>query len=180
MEKLCEKIIYGFYESPLGELILAKTSRGLCWLGFMVQGYKGDGLERMNAHFDGGALVHDDESVKDLGDSVIAAWREGRERDIVLDLRGTEFQKEVWMALLHIKRGDTCSYGAIANDVGRPKASRAVGSAVGSNPVSLIVPCHRVVQKTGALGNYGWGLGLKQRLLEEEGVQGFKGQEHRA
>lgn len=169
-----EKIIYGFYQSHVGEMVIARTDIGLCWLGFMVKGYKGDGFVRMQQHCTGYELVHDDQSVQVLGDDVINAWREGREQDIGLDLKGTDFQKNVWQALLDIKRGETCSYGMIANDVGRPKASRAVGTAVGSNPVSLIVPCHRVVQQTGALGNYGWGLDLKQRLLEEEGATVFK------
>lgn len=180
MEKVWEKITYGFYQSSVGEMVLAKTDKGLCWLGFMVKGYKGDGLERMKQHFKGADLKHDDTAVQSLGDEVMQRWEEGREAKLDLDLQGTEFQKDVWRALLSIKRGETCSYGDIANDVGKPKASRAVGSAVGSNPVSLIVPCHRVVQKTGALGNYGWGLPLKQRLLEEEGASGFKALTHHA
>lgn len=165
-----EKITYGFYQSPVGEMVLAQTDEGLCWLGFMVKGYKGDGLERMRMHFAGAEFVQDDEAMTGLGDEVIRLWRAGREQDITLDLRGTDFQKDVWQALFAIKRGDVCSYGDVANDIGRSRASRAVGSAVGSNPVSLIVPCHRVVQKSGGLGNYGWGLELKRRLLEEEGA----------
>lgn len=180
MGKFRETITYGFYQSPVGEMVIAKTEEGLCWLGFMVQGYKGDGLERMHKHFDGYTLVKDHEAVQPLGAQIIEAWRAGREKDIALDLKGTDFQKTVWSALLNIKKGEVCSYGQVANDVGRPKASRAVGSAVGSNPVSLVVPCHRVVQKTGALGNYGWGLELKQRLLEEEGARGFKSQARHA
>ncbi len=175
-----EKITYGFYQSSVGEMVLAKTDKGICWLGFMVKGYKGDGLERMFQHFKNADFVQDDADVQSLGDKVMQLWSEGREAELPLDLQGTDFQKSVWHALLHIKRGDVCSYGDVANDVGKPKASRAVGSAVGANPVSLIVPCHRVVQKTGSLGNYGWGLPLKQLLLEEEGASGFKALKHRA
>lgn len=172
-----EQIFYGFYRAPMGEMVIAKSSRGLCWLGFMVQGYKGDGLSRMKAHFQNVEFIHDDAALKPLGDEVVRAWEEGREKDIALDLRGSEFQKSVWAALLEIGRGDICSYARVANDIGKPKAVRAVGSAVGENPVSLIVPCHRVVRSDGGLGNYGWGLDLKETLLREEGITNLK---HRA
>ncbi len=166
-----EQIVYGFFKSPLGEIILAKTDQGLCWLGFMVEGYKGDGLERMRRHFSDSELILDDSALRVLGEDILQAWRAGREEDIVLDLRGTDFQKQVWRRLLSIKRGSVRSYGDVANDIGRPKAARAVGSAVGNNPVSLIVPCHRVVQQSGALGNYGWGIELKRRILADEGYR---------
>lgn len=180
MGKFSEKIIYGFYNSPVGEMVIAKTEIGLCWLGFMIKGYKGDGLERMQKHFHGFVLERDDQAVCDLGHDIIRAWQAGDERKIAVDLKGTDFQKSVWHALLDIKRGEICSYSDVANDVGCPGASRAVGSAVGSNPVSLIIPCHRVVQKNGAIGHYGWGLELKERLLEEEGASGFTAPKRRA
>lgn len=163
-----EKIIYGFYQSPLGEMVLAKTEKGLCWLGFMVKGYKGDGLERMFQHFQGAEIAQDDEQVQGLGDIIVDAWRNGKESTVSLDLYGTEFQKSVWVSLLKIERGKVCSYADVANDIGNPKAVRAVGSAVGENPVSLIVPCHRVLQKSGAVGNYGWGVELKKKILALE------------
>lgn len=90
-----------------------------------------------------------------------------------LHLLGTEFQIAVWQALLQIPRGTTVSYAQIAQQIGRPLAVRAVGSAVGSNPVSLIVPCHRVVRADGSLGGYFWGLELKNRLLKDEGALPF-------
>lgn len=163
-----EKIIYGFYDSPLGEMVLAQSERGLCWLGFMVKGYKGDGLARMKVHLKDADFVHDDAAVQGLGDKVIRAWERGTLDGIELDLRGTDFQKKVWDALLKIGRGRRLSYGAVANDIGRGRAARAVGSAVGENPVSLLVPCHRVVRADGALGNYGWGLALKEKILAYE------------
>jgi len=92
-----------------------------------------------------------------------------REFDLPLDLRGTEFQKDVWRALLAIPYGETASYGGIAAAIGRPKAVRAVGLANNRNPVSIIVPCHRVVGHDGSLVGYGGGLPLKRRLLELEG-----------
>ncbi len=160
-----KKIIYGLYDTAFGRMILGQTDRGLCWLGFMVQGRKGDGLERMKAFFPNAELIRDDASVKDLAERVLAAWEQGREADIPLDLQGTDFQCSVWKALLRIPRGRVKTYGEVANDIGRAKAVRAVGTAVGANPVSLIVPCHRVVPRSGGVGNYGWGAELKERLL---------------
>lgn len=85
-----------------------------------------------------------------------------------LSPEGTDFQKTVWRALLDIPTGSTTSYGAIAQKIGRPKAFRAVGSAIGANPISLLIPCHRVVPATGGIGNYRWGSDRKQALLEAE------------
>ena len=165
MKKMHAKITYGFYHSSIGEMVLGQTDKGLCWLGFMVNGYKGNGLERLFVHFDGAVFVHDDTTVQVLGEKIMTAWEQGREEDIPLDLHGTEFQKTVWEALLKIPKGKRCAYDDVAGGIGMPRAARAVGGAVGSNPVSLIVPCHRVVQKSGAIGNYGWGVDLKERIL---------------
>lgn len=165
-----EKITYGLHDTPLGQIIVAQSCKGLCWLGFMVKGYKGDGFTRMTEFFPNSELVRDDKKTKSLVTEIMQAWNKDTLKEIALDLRGTEFQKSVWQALLQIPKGQVISYGDVANDIGRPKASRAVGSAVGENPVSLIVPCHRVVQRSGKLGNYGWGVELKEKILHLEGV----------
>lgn len=179
MEKISQKIksdviTYGLHDMPLGQIVIAQSIKGLCWLGFMVTkengAYKGDGFTRMEEYFSNSDLVRDDAQTQGLMAEIMAAWNHDTLIDIRLDLRGTDFQCAVWKALLDIPRGQVISYGDVANDIGRPKASRAVGSAVGKNPVSLIVPCHRVVQASGALGNYGWGIDLKRRILQEEGA----------
>lgn len=162
------KILYGFYKSPMGEMVIAKSDRGLCWLGFMLQGYKGDGLSRMQRHFKDAKFTRDDAQIAVLGDEIMKAWEQGTEREISVDLQGTEFQKSVWNALYEIGKGDRCSYSVVAQKIGKPKAVRAVGTAVGENPVSLIVPCHRVVRADGGLGNYGWGVDLKEKILAME------------
>ena len=164
-----EKITYGFYKSPIGEMVLAQSETGLCWLGFMVEGYKGNGYDRMVGHFPKSGFVQDDDALQSVGDQLMSAWEQGSVADIALDLRGTDFQKSVWQVLLNIKKGQVKTYGDVANDTGKPKAARAVGSAVGSNPVSLIVPCHRIVQQSGDIGNFGWGVDLKRRILLAEG-----------
>lgn len=85
-------------------------------------------------------------------------------------LRGTPFQCAVWLELAKIPRGQACSYGHIAQQVQKPKATRAVGSAVGANPIAVLIPCHRVLPASGKLGNYAWGVDIKRALLEAEGV----------
>lgn len=169
-----EVITYGIHNTPFGQAVIAQSDYGLCWLGFMVSkeegAYKGDGFARMQEHFPNSQLTRDDNQTKSLMDEIIKAWDQDTLDAIKVDLRGTEFQRSVWKALLDIPRGQVISYGDVANDIGKPKASRAVGSAVGENPVSLIIPCHRVVQASGALGNYGWGLPLKEKILKLEGA----------
>ena len=90
--------------------------------------------------------------------------------DVDVDLRGTAFQRDVWNALRAIPAGETVSYRDIAEAVGRPEATRAVGNAVGSNPVAIVVPCHRVIRASGGLGGFGGGLDRKRWLLAHEGV----------
>jgi AraC family transcriptional regulator of adaptative response/methylated-DNA-[protein]-cysteine methyltransferase len=166
------KITYGIAQSPFGSaMILGQTPAGaLCWLGFMVRGYKGDGEGRMRDHFPGIEFIHDDRAVAGMAKSVLSAWERDAPDDIPLDLSGTLFQKKVWTALLSIPKGTVASYGDIARRIGAPRAARAVGSAVGENPVSLIVPCHRVITSAGTMGNYGWGVPLKEQILKAEGV----------
>lgn len=170
-----EKITYGLHDTPIGQIVVAQSCKGICWLGFMVGkedgAYKGDGFTRMTEFFPNSELVRDDAQTESIVHDIMQAWDKDTLADIDLDLRGTEFQRDVWQALLHIPKGQVISYGDVANDIGRPKASRAVGSAVGENPVSLVVPCHRVVQSSGGLGNYGWGVQLKEKILHLEGVK---------
>lgn len=165
------KIRYGFYHSPLGEMIIAQSEVGLCWLGFMVQGRKGNGHVRMIEHFSGAEFVQDDAKIAALGDELMDVWRKGDEASVCVDLHGTEFQKSVWRALLCISRGQVMSYSDLACEIGNPRAVRAVASAVGNNPVSLILPCHRVLPKSGELGKYGWGTDIKRRILQAEGLE---------
>ena len=165
-----ETITYGIHSTEIGNVVLGRSAQGLCWLGFMVDGYKGNGLERLQGFYPDAELVRDDAASAALMERVLDTWENDRMDTIPLDLRGTEFQKAVWAALMDIPKGQVCTYSDIAQAIGRPLAARAVGTAVGENPVSLIVPCHRVVQASGALGNYGWGVDIKRSLLLEEEV----------
>ncbi|MCK5375175.1 MAG: methylated-DNA--[protein]-cysteine S-methyltransferase [Alphaproteobacteria bacterium] len=171
MNPLIERIIYGFYVSDLGEILIAQTDIGVCWLGFVLDGQKrSDAVAHFKHKFPKASLLQNDTVAENLGRRVVRAWQAGRESAIDVDLRGTDFQVEVWRALRDIGRGYICSYSEVADMVMRPDAVRAVGSAIAANTVSIIVPCHRVVQKSGQLGNYAWGAILKEKLLLEEGV----------
>ncbi len=158
--KTSAKITYSEMDSPIGKLLLFGTERGL----------SGIYMTRQN-HFDGIQKDWKRDDVKWRG--VTRQLREyfaGKRRDfdIPLDVEGTEFQMKVWNALCKIPFGRTASYADIARKIGKPKAMRAVGMANGRNPVSIIVPCHRVIGADGSLTGYGGGLDRKKILLDLE------------
>jgi len=169
-----ELITYGLHDTHLGEVILAKSAMGICYIGIMTTrekgSYKGSADMRMQNFLPNAEFIQDDQAVQTDIEEVMKAWEADDLSQLTLDLRGTEFQKAVWQSLLKIPKGALVTYGEVANDIGRPKAYRAVGTAVGENPLTLIIPCHRVVQASGALGNYGWGLPVKEKILELEGA----------
>ncbi|MEO5844736.1 MAG: methylated-DNA--[protein]-cysteine S-methyltransferase [Caldimonas sp.] len=147
--------------SPLGTLLLARTHAGLAGAWFEMQKHHPDAID---------APERDDDPLLTATASQLGAYFAGERSgfDIPLDLQGTTFQRDVWQVLLGIEAGATRSYGEIARELGLPSASRAVGSAVGRNPVSIIVPCHRVVGSSGALTGYAGGLDRKTSLLRIE------------
>jgi methylated-DNA-[protein]-cysteine S-methyltransferase len=154
-------INYTEFDSPVGKLLVAATDRGLCGIYFeQHRHFKGkDGWARDREH----AVVR--QAVRQL-EEFFAGMR--MSFDLPLDLHGTPFQQEVWQQLLRIPYGATVSYGEHARAVGRTKAARAVGAAIGRNPVSIVVPCHRVVGGNGSLTDYAGGLERKRSLLELE------------
>lgn len=150
------------YDSPLGPMIVAATDRGLAGLWFEGQRHLPDSSVWPHAP-QHPVLV---QAVAQLGD-YFAGHR--TQFELPLDLQGgTPFQRSVWQALLAIPAGDTTSYGELSRQVGRPAAVRAVGAAVGRNPVSIVVPCHRVLGRDGSLTGYAGGLERKSALLQLE------------
>jgi methylated-DNA-[protein]-cysteine S-methyltransferase len=147
--------------SPLGPLLLARSATGLAGAWFDAQKHHPAAID---------APERDDDPLLDAAARQLDAYFSGESDafDVPLDLQGTAFQRAVWAELLRIAPGATCSYGEIARRLGVPSASRAVGAAVGSNPVSIIVPCHRVVGSTGSLTGYAGGLARKTALLRIE------------
>lgn len=152
------------HDSPLGLLLLAASEQGLSGIYFSEhKHFKGkDGWQPA------GDLPHLRQTVQQLD-----AYFTGERKvfDLPLDLQGTEFQRTVWQELMHIPFGRTTSYAQHARRIGKPKALRAVGAAIGRNPVSIVVPCHRVIGSTGAPTGYAGGLERKLQLLALEGIQ---------
>jgi methylated-DNA-[protein]-cysteine S-methyltransferase len=149
------------HATPLGPLLLVRTRDGLAGAWFAAQKHHPAPID---------APLRDDDPLLRRAAAQLAAYFDGRSTtfDVPLDLVGTPFQVGVWHALLAIEPGRTCSYGDIARRLGRPTAGRAVGAAVGRNPISVIVPCHRVVGSDGALTGYAGGLERKTALLRLE------------
>ena len=166
-------ITYGIYPSVLGAVIIAKTDKGVCWLGFMMDESERHCIQRIRQHWPKAIMKHDDNAILSEAAMLMSIWRgEGDIRKkLKLDLYGTNFQLQVWQALLRIPCGKTLTYQNIAQEMGRPKSSRAVGNAVGANPVSLLIPCHRVIRATGIIDNYGWGSPRKKLLLAMEAAE---------
>lgn len=156
------------FESPIGSLLCASTERGLAYVRLPRAGGRGFAgwLRRQAA----GAEVRQGFAPNKAAIQQILEYLEGKrsEFDLALDLRGTDFQRRVWGALLEIPYGQTRSYAEVARSIREPAAVRAVGTANGANPCSIVVPCHRVVATGGKLGGYGGGLPLKRRLLALE------------
>jgi O-6-methylguanine DNA methyltransferase len=155
-------------ESPIGRLRIASTERGVAYVE--LPHASGRGLAGWLKRCAPEARCVESEARNRRAMRQLLEYLEGdrEEFDLDLDLRGTPFQRRVWEALREIPYGETRSYQELARAIRRPKAVRAVGSANGANPLSLIVPCHRVVQASGRLGGYGGGLDLKARLLAME------------
>jgi len=164
-----DRILYGIFVTPVGEMLLARSAKGIVFLGFTGDAHHcGDVVSRLHDHCKGVDIVRDDAALEGLKDDVLRAWERESLEGVRLDLRGTDFQQQVWRALLTIPMGRTCSYADIAAKIGKPSASRAVGSAVGANPVSLLVPCHRVLRGDGGVGGYAWGVERKTLILALE------------
>ncbi|MFH1688685.1 MAG: methylated-DNA--[protein]-cysteine S-methyltransferase [Candidatus Eisenbacteria bacterium] len=146
---------FAYYDSPIGLIEIGGTSEGVTSLFF---------VEERRA----GAATNDvcEEAVRQIGEYFAGSRQEF---DLPIALRGTEFQREVWRGLQSITYGQTVSYGDLARAIGKPAAVRAVGAANGDNPISIIVPCHRVIGSDGGLTGYGGGLERKEWLLRHEG-----------
>ncbi|MDF2549816.1 MAG: putative methylated-DNA--protein-cysteine methyltransferase [Chlamydiales bacterium] len=162
-----EEIHFAIGTSTLGSILAAKSQIGLLAI---FLGHSEHELQReLQKRFPGALLVEGSEPVKADLDQVID-YIEGRalQLDVLLDKRGTDFQRRVWEALLEIPRGSTMSYAAIAQKIGAPKASRAVALACAANPLAIVIPCHRVIKSDGSLSGYEWGIERKKALLRQE------------
>jgi AraC family transcriptional regulator of adaptative response/methylated-DNA-[protein]-cysteine methyltransferase len=156
-------IRYGEADSPFGRAFLAATARGTCAVSFVDHEAPDAALERLSRSWQGAELVADCAEARRLA-GLIFKTRAQADQPLSVAVRGTNFQVAVWRALLEIPVGALAAYGDIARAVDRPKAVRAVGTAVGANPCAFLIPCHRVIRESGELGGYRWGSTRKQAI----------------
>ncbi len=163
---------YGFADSPFGECLLAASPLGIVALDFVGAGGRAGALAELRERWPLARLQRDDGAARPLAGQAFGFLGAGaagsRTVPLALHLHGTNFQVQVWRALLSIPPGETMGYGELAARLGRPGAGRALGMALGANPVAFLIPCHRVIRGTGALGGYRWGLPRKQAMLAWE------------
>lgn len=163
-------IYYSEAETVFGRMLLASTAKGICYLAFSESSETA--FSELRALFPKAMFEN---KTDDFQKSVLMFFNSNpaTPKQIQLHLKGTPFQLKVWEALLKIPEGSLTTYGEIANSVNNPKASRAVGSAVGDNPVSYLIPCHRVIRSTGVLGEYHWGAARKKAMIGWESAKVF-------
>lgn len=161
-------INYSFAQSPFGTVIIASTLKGICYMSFEENEH--NALDDLKLHFPNAQYQYRTDKLQD--DARLIFQNDWSCLDkIKLHLRGTPFQLKVWESLLKIPLGTLTTYGDIAQDIGNPKSSRAVGSAIGSNPVAFVIPCHRVIQRSGKISGYLWGETKKQAIIGWEAAQ---------
>lgn len=153
-------IDYTFADSRWGNVLIASSHKGICHLSF----YEDEHLA-LNSLINEYSNATFQEKRKELHDEGLAAFSGRGVSNLSLHLRGTDFQLKVWEALLRIPFGQLVSYSDLATDIGQPTASRAVGTAIGNNPVAYLIPCHRVIQATGAFGGYKWDMLRKKTII---------------
>jgi AraC family transcriptional regulator of adaptative response/methylated-DNA-[protein]-cysteine methyltransferase len=158
-------IAYGWHSSPFGECLIARTERGICWLSFVRNGNRQALFAEFTAAWKNARIVEDGDWTRPLIPRIYDPTMWNRSSPLPVLVKGTNFQIKVWEALLKIPVGTVVTYEDIALYIGFPKSARAVGNAVGKNPVSFVIPCHRVVRKTAEFGNYGGGPERKKAML---------------
>ncbi len=165
-------INYSYAESPFGDILVASTPKGICHMAFADD--ETEALHKLQNNFPNAQLRQMVDLIQQNALYIFTHdW--SKLNNIKLHLKGTDFQLKVWEALLKIPMGQLSTYGSIANKIENPNASRAVGSAIGSNPVAFLIPCHRVIQSTGAFGQYMWGVARKTAMIGWEGAKSSLG-----
>ncbi|MBX2947034.1 MAG: methylated-DNA--[protein]-cysteine S-methyltransferase [Cyclobacteriaceae bacterium] len=159
------QIEYGFHETPFGNCLIGVTERGICWLSFISLDEDGrHELEKMKEHWHNSVFHQNQNLTIEFVDKIFNR-KNSNQSKLHLFVKGTNFQIKVWEALLKIPMGDITTYQDIAERISNPKAIQAVGSAVGSNHIAYLIPCHRVIRKDGILGEYRWSAIRKKSII---------------
>ncbi|KRS13490.1 6-O-methylguanine DNA methyltransferase [Roseovarius atlanticus] len=168
------KIYWGWFDSPFGLALVMGTEKGICGIGFASETGEAAAMEDMIARWPNAEFVEDPMMLRPW---VLTAFGAGDQQGekVPLYMIGAPFQIKVWEALMRIPSGHVTTYSEIAQSIGNPRAVRAVGTAVGRNPVSFLIPCHRALRKSGGLGGYHWGLPVKRAILAWESARAEAG-----
>ncbi|MDP1702964.1 MAG: bifunctional helix-turn-helix domain-containing protein/methylated-DNA--[protein]-cysteine S-methyltransferase [Aestuariivirga sp.] len=158
-------IQYGFHDCPFGRALILITSEGLAGLAFADHGKEKSALADMTSRWPEATYVENQQATAAYARRIFESERWQPDQPLRIVFIGSDFEIRVWETLLRIPFGKASTYSDIACHIGKPKAARAVGSAVGKNPISFVVPCHRVLEKSGGLGGYHWGLTRKRAIL---------------
>jgi AraC family transcriptional regulator of adaptative response/methylated-DNA-[protein]-cysteine methyltransferase len=164
-------IDYGFHATPFGTCLLGMTPRGICWLSFLGDAGKPGALRELKSQWGGASFAERPLTTTPIAARIFSNVSARQRTPLSLLLMGTNFQLKVWHALLKIPSGAVVSYEELGGLIGAPAASRAVGTAVGRNRVAYLIPCHRVIRKTGVAGGYHWGEPRKQAILAWEAAR---------
>ena len=164
-------ICYHFCESPFGDMLMASTGNGLSNIMFVAT--RGSGLQTLKNRWPNATLTEGKDTHIENAAELFAHGPDNLD-EIKLHIRGTDFQLKVWEALLKIPAGQLAAYSDVAQIIGNPSASRAVGTALANNPIAYLIPCHRVIKKVGSIGEYRWGSTRKQAIIGWEAAQDSK------
>ena len=159
------QIHYGIHDTPFGQALIATTPRGICNLHFPEVADRLTAEQTLQQSWSKAEIIHNKKFTQPLCDLIFDAAISKDRKPLTLLVKGTNFQIQVWRALLKVPFGGITTYQSVAKMIGRPTATRAVGTAVGNNPLSYLIPCHRVIRSSGELGGYRWGLARKTAIL---------------
>lgn len=161
----------GIALTPFGLMLSGRSARGVCYLGFVPDARRERAEALLRASWPRAQLRWSDDSAAELAALLWSDTVRTRTRELRLRVQASNFQLRVWRALLELEPGEHCSYGELARRIGRPRAARAIGRAVGSNPIAWLIPCHRVLRGSGELGGYRWGVERKRAMLGWEAMR---------
>jgi len=166
------QIWYGIHDTTFGKCLIATTSRGICNLHFLDVMDEENAEQTLYQEWAKAEIMRDEQVTQEICDRIFNPSTLSSGKPLVLFVKGTNFQIQVWRGLLKIPFGNMTTYQGLAKAIGHPNAARAVGNAVGSNPIGYLIPCHRVIRESGKLGGYRWGIERKISILSWEASQG--------